>query len=87
MVRFRDGKPTGIYFSQHRDGTAYSWDDSTVAKRDGRVSAFLCYARDSQSSHDFISPSSTAPTARTQTIRPSGEQLFPLTKKLAYLLS
>lgn len=38
MVRFRDGKPTGIYFSQHRDGAAYSWDDSTVTKRDGRVS-------------------------------------------------
>lgn len=38
MVRFRDGKPTGIYFSQHRDGAAYSWDDSTVSKRDGRVS-------------------------------------------------
>jgi hypothetical protein len=37
MIRFRDGKPIGIYFSQHRDGAAYSWDDSTVTKRNGRV--------------------------------------------------
>ncbi|KAK0748919.1 hypothetical protein B0T18DRAFT_486973 [Schizothecium vesticola] len=36
MIRFRDGKPKGIYFSQHRDGAEYSWDDSTVTKRDGR---------------------------------------------------
>lgn len=73
MVRFRDGKPTGIYFSQHRDGAAYSWDDTTVSKRDGRVSGLLCHARDIQFSHDSTSLSFTAPTARTQTIRPSGE--------------
>ncbi|CAI0649747.1 unnamed protein product [Colletotrichum noveboracense] len=37
MVRFRDGKPTGIYFSQHVDGAAYDWDDSTISKIDERV--------------------------------------------------
>ncbi|KAH9231839.1 hypothetical protein K456DRAFT_1895974 [Colletotrichum gloeosporioides 23] len=36
MVRFRDGKPTGIYFSQHVDGAAYDWDDSTISKIDER---------------------------------------------------
>lgn len=87
MVRFRDGKPTGIYFSQHRDGAAYSWDDTTLSKRDGRVSALLCHARDIQCSHDSTSPSFTAPTARTQTIQPSGEQLFPLTMKHGHLPS
>ncbi|KAF7542384.1 hypothetical protein G7Z17_g11619 [Cylindrodendrum hubeiense] len=36
MVRFRDGKPVGIYYSQHVDGMAYDWDDETVNKTDGR---------------------------------------------------
>ncbi|KAF9871798.1 vacuolar protein sorting-associated protein 62 [Colletotrichum karsti] len=36
MVRFRDGNPTGIYFSQHVDGSSYHWDDSKLSKSDGR---------------------------------------------------
>ncbi|OHE92133.1 vacuolar protein sorting-associated protein 62 [Colletotrichum orchidophilum] len=36
MIRFRDGKPTGIYYSQHVDGASLSWDDSTLTKMDGR---------------------------------------------------
>lgn len=39
MVRFRDGKPTGIYFSQHSDGAAYQWNDATLSKEDDRVSS------------------------------------------------
>lgn len=38
MVRFRDGKPTGIYFSQHSDGAAYEWDDAALTIEDERVS-------------------------------------------------
>lgn len=38
MIRFRDGKPTGIYFSQHSDGEAFEWDDAALAKEDERVS-------------------------------------------------
>lgn len=38
MVRFRDGKPTGIYFSQHSDGAAYQWGDAALSKEDERVS-------------------------------------------------
>lgn len=38
MIRFRDGKPTGIYFSQHSDGAAYKWDDAGLAIEDERVS-------------------------------------------------
>lgn len=38
MIRFRDGKPTGIYFSQHSDGAAYEWDDATLTREDERVS-------------------------------------------------
>lgn len=37
MVRFRDGKPIGIYYSQHVDGKAYGWDDPIISKVDGRV--------------------------------------------------
>lgn len=37
MVRFHNGTPVGIYYSQHVDGMAYDWDDPTVNKTDGRV--------------------------------------------------
>jgi amino acid transporter len=38
MVRFEDGKPIGIYYSQHVDGMGYNWDDSTLnITDDGRV--------------------------------------------------
>lgn len=37
MVRFRDGKPTGIYYSQHEDGAAYKWDDDTLSIENERV--------------------------------------------------
>ncbi|KAK1624692.1 vacuolar protein sorting-associated protein 62 [Colletotrichum phormii] len=36
MIRFKDGKPTGIYYSQHVDGASFSWDDSALKKADGR---------------------------------------------------
>ncbi|KAK7423560.1 hypothetical protein QQX98_001018 [Neonectria punicea] len=29
MVRFRNGEPIGIYYSQHVDGEAYDWADAT----------------------------------------------------------
>lgn len=38
MIRFHDGEPIGIYYSQHRDGASYQWDDEAVSKQDGRVS-------------------------------------------------
>ena len=37
MVRFRNGKPTGIYYSQHRDGAAYDWNDAALTMKDERV--------------------------------------------------
>jgi hypothetical protein len=37
MVRFRDGKPTGIYYSQHAGGAAYDWNDMTLSMKAGRV--------------------------------------------------
>lgn len=37
MIRFKDGQPEGIYYSQHRDGASYSWDHSVLSKQDGRV--------------------------------------------------
>ncbi|KZL71647.1 vacuolar protein sorting-associated protein 62 [Colletotrichum tofieldiae] len=36
MIRFRDGNPIGIYFSQHVDGESYNWDDSKLSKANGR---------------------------------------------------
>ncbi|KAI5457680.1 hypothetical protein BGZ63DRAFT_393472 [Mariannaea sp. PMI_226] len=34
MVRFHNGTPVGIYYSQHMDGAAYNWDDSKLSKTD-----------------------------------------------------
>ncbi|KAK1450195.1 hypothetical protein CMEL01_07531 [Colletotrichum melonis] len=36
MIRFHDGKPTGIYYSQHSSGSAYKWDDKDLSVEDGR---------------------------------------------------
>ncbi|KAK1704431.1 hypothetical protein BDP67DRAFT_212852 [Colletotrichum lupini] len=36
MIRFHDGKPTGIYYSQHSSGSAYKWDDNDLSVEDGR---------------------------------------------------
>nr|XP_036575296.1 vacuolar protein sorting-associated protein 62 [Colletotrichum truncatum]KAF6781849.1 vacuolar protein sorting-associated protein 62 [Colletotrichum truncatum] len=36
MVRFRDGKPVGIYYSQHDGGAGYKWNDPKITKTDGR---------------------------------------------------
>ncbi|KAH7313607.1 hypothetical protein B0I35DRAFT_435545 [Stachybotrys elegans] len=36
MVRFRDGKPVGIYYSQHVDGAGYDWDHPDVSKHNQR---------------------------------------------------
>lgn len=44
MIRFRDGIPTGIYFSQHSDGAAYEWDDAALTREDDRVSSQRCVA-------------------------------------------
>jgi hypothetical protein len=37
MIRFRDSKPTGIYYSQHAGGAAYDWNDMKLSMKSGRV--------------------------------------------------
>jgi hypothetical protein len=41
MVRFRDGEPTGIYFSQHSSGNALKWEDRGLSREGERVSRHL----------------------------------------------
>lgn len=42
MIRFKDGEPTGIYFSHHGGGEACGWDDEKcLSKRGDRVSGGL----------------------------------------------
>jgi hypothetical protein len=39
MIRFKDGKPTGIFFSQHGSGLECKWDDERCLFKEGdRVS-------------------------------------------------
>ncbi|KAK2000733.1 hypothetical protein LX36DRAFT_668474 [Colletotrichum falcatum] len=54
MIRFRDGKPVGIYFSQHVDGSSYSWDDSELSKTDGRCTWISCKLSNTGSPSDQI---------------------------------
>lgn len=37
MVRFKNGEPTGIYYSQHVSGEVYKWDDKKLEKESERV--------------------------------------------------
>ncbi|KAJ4226318.1 hypothetical protein NW759_004904 [Fusarium solani] len=43
MVRFRDGKPTGIYYSQHSSGAAYEWNDTRLSLEDERPLVYSAY--------------------------------------------
>ncbi|KAJ0118655.1 vacuolar protein sorting-associated protein 62 [Diaporthe amygdali] len=43
MIRFRDGKPTGIYFSQHSGGAAYEWDDTALTVEHERPIVYSAY--------------------------------------------
>ncbi|KAG6271204.1 hypothetical protein E4U48_003563 [Claviceps purpurea] len=52
MVRFHQGKPTGIYYSQHEDGAAYSWTSSKLSLQDERPLVFSAYG----SHANYVSP-------------------------------
>ncbi|KAH7142797.1 hypothetical protein B0J13DRAFT_556036 [Dactylonectria estremocensis] len=43
VVRFHDGKPTGIYYSQHSSGAAYHWNDTGLLLEDERPLVFSAY--------------------------------------------
>ncbi|KAK1255589.1 hypothetical protein MKX07_007848 [Trichoderma sp. CBMAI-0711] len=43
MIRFRDGKPIGIWYSQHVSGAAYEWDHETLSIEDDRPLVFSAY--------------------------------------------
>ncbi|PSR80840.1 hypothetical protein BD289DRAFT_484731 [Coniella lustricola] len=43
MVRFRNGTPVGIYYSQHSDGSAYDWDDETLSLTGERPVVYSAY--------------------------------------------
>ncbi|KAM0665132.1 hypothetical protein ACQRIU_005393 [Beauveria bassiana] len=60
MVRFRGGRPTGIYYSQHSDGAAYDWHDERVMLKDGRPYVYSAlgshanYPASGEQTHDSI---------------------------------
>lgn len=53
MIRFKDGKPVGIYYSQHGTGQACEWEDETCFFKYGnRVSDLgLLYVWIGQTEH------------------------------------
>ncbi|CAH0045708.1 unnamed protein product [Clonostachys solani] len=58
MIRFKDGKPVGIWYSQHRDGAAYQWGDPELSVTDGRPTVYSAhgshanYAKPGDNIHD-----------------------------------
>ncbi|TFA97889.1 Putative vacuolar protein sorting-associated protein TDA6 [Trichoderma ghanense] len=52
MVRFRDGKPIGIWYSQHVSGAAYAWDHKALLMKDERPLVFSAYG----SHANYVSP-------------------------------
>ncbi|KAM3519925.1 hypothetical protein MY4038_009625 [Beauveria bassiana] len=60
MVRFRGGRPTRIYYSQHSDGAAYDWHDERVMLKDGRpyvysaLGSHASYPASGEQTHDSV---------------------------------
>ncbi|ETS83506.1 hypothetical protein PFICI_05382 [Pestalotiopsis fici W106-1] len=52
MIRFRGGKPTGIYYSEHSDGSAYDWDHAALTIEDERPIVYSAYG----SHANWVSP-------------------------------
>lgn len=78
MVRFRDGEPVGIFYSQHAGGAAYEWDDPTLSITDGRVRfqpVVLLFTVTIQNSMltKSISPTFTVPAGLMQTSQLRGK--------------
>ncbi|KAF2757580.1 hypothetical protein EJ05DRAFT_511370 [Pseudovirgaria hyperparasitica] len=55
MIRFQDGKPTQVWYSQHASGQAFTWD--ALSKEGQRILAFsgngshAVYSREGESAH------------------------------------
>ncbi|KIW07471.1 uncharacterized protein PV09_01439 [Verruconis gallopava] len=60
MIRFRDGMPVGIYYSQHTSGKVYDWESKEVEKVDNRPVVYSAlgshanYARTGKHVHDSV---------------------------------
>lgn len=71
MIRFVDGKPSKVWFSQHSGGQAFKYD--VLDKYDGGLR--VSFSRLSRSQHIILttinSPSPTAQTAPTQSTPPT----------------
>lgn len=52
MVRFHKGQPTGIYYSQHSDGSVYEWGDTALSKDNDRPLVYSAYG----SHANYVSP-------------------------------
>ncbi|KAH8895249.1 hypothetical protein GQ53DRAFT_743982 [Thozetella sp. PMI_491] len=60
MVRFVDGKPTGVYYSQHASGAAYDWQDAELSIKNERPIVFSAigshanYVSEGHHVHDVV---------------------------------
>ncbi|KAI7780542.1 hypothetical protein LA080_015943 [Diaporthe eres] len=80
MVRFRDGKPTGIYFSQHSDGAAYKWSDAALSMEDERPVVYSAYG----SHANYASPGAHVHDAVIQDNCDAGQRWDPVSSAYFY---
>lgn len=52
MIQFHDGQPTGIYYSQHEEGSAYNWGDRALSTDNSRPLVSSAYG----SHANYVSP-------------------------------
>ncbi|POS73094.1 vacuolar protein sorting-associated protein 62 [Diaporthe helianthi] len=80
MVRFRDGNPTGIYFSQHSDGAAYKWNDPALSKEDERPLVYSAWG----SHANYISPGTHVHDVVIQDYCNAGQRWDPVSSAYFY---
>lgn len=80
MIRFRNGKPTGIYFSQHSDGAAYQWNDAALTREDERPIVFSAYG----SHANYVSAGAHVHDAAIQDYCDPGQRWDPVSSAYFY---
>ncbi|KAI1840848.1 hypothetical protein JX266_012930 [Neoarthrinium moseri] len=80
MVRFHEGQPTGIYYSQHSDGSAYDWNDIAISKDNDRPLVYSAYG----SHASYVSPGGHVHDAVLRDYCNAGQLWDPLSSAYFY---
>ncbi|KAI9766301.1 MAG: hypothetical protein M1835_007212 [Candelina submexicana] len=86
MIRFSNGKPTAVWFSQHSNGEAFTWD--AVEKRGNRVVAYSAKGSHAtyaiQGTHDHTIPNLNLPKGILNDQTDQGKLWDPILSAYSY---